>query len=98
MKHSLLTLIIAGTAAIGSGAASAHTDVGIYLGVPGPIYAPPPPVIYQAPAVVYQQPQVVYGPSYGYGYRDDDWERHGKHDNGRHRGWDKHRGHGDHDD
>jgi hypothetical protein len=100
MKQSLLTLVIACTAACGSGAALAHTDVGIYLGVPGPVYAPPPPVIYQPPPVIYQQPQVVYGPSYGYRYRDDDWDRHREHDNGRHRGWDNHdeHRHHDHDD
>lgn len=98
MKQLLLTLVIAGTAVCASGAASAHTDLGIYLGVPGPVYAPPPPVIYQPPPVVYQEPQVVYGQSYGYGYgyRGDDWERRRDHDNGRHRGWDDHREHRHH--
>src|ERR1700675_2900467 len=91
MKHSVITLVIACTAAGMSSAASAGANVGIYLGVPGPVYAPPP-VIYQAPPVVYQEPQVVYGPSYGYGYRyrDDGGDRHREHDNGRHRGWDDH--------
>jgi hypothetical protein len=81
-----------------STAALAHADIGVYLGVPGPVYAAPPvvyeappPVVYAAPPAAVYEAQPVYG--YGYGYRDDDrrW-----HDHGRHRGWHHH--HGDDDD
>src|SRR5258708_16275128 len=79
--------------------ASAHASVGVFFG--GPVYAAPPPVYYQPyappviyqsypPPVVYQSPPVVYGPPpvpyYGYGYRGEDWDHRGWHDNGCRRG------------
>ncbi|HEY4802759.1 MAG TPA: hypothetical protein VIH96_09080 [Paraburkholderia sp.] len=83
-----------------SSAAFAHADIGVYLGVPGPVYAAPAPV-YEAPPVVYEAPPVaVYqaAPAYGYGYGyryDHDEDEHHWHDHGRHRGWEHH--HGDDD-
>ncbi|MFM0730262.1 hypothetical protein PQQ52_07150 [Paraburkholderia sediminicola] len=78
-------------AACVSTAASARVDVGVFVNTPGPIYAPPP-VMYAPPPVVYA-PQ----PAYGYGYRGDyyrGYHGHGHRDHGRHRGWDRHHGHG----
>jgi len=77
-----------------STAAFAHADIGVYLGVPGPVYAAPAPVYEEAPTVVYEAPPPVYqaapvyGYGYGYGYRYDD--EHHWHDHGRHRGWEHH--------
>jgi len=74
-----------------SSAAFAHADIGVYLGVPGPVYAAPvyqeaPPVVYEAPPPVVYQAAPAY---YGYGYRYDDDEHHW-HDHGHHRGWEHH--------
>jgi hypothetical protein len=79
-----------------STAASAHADIGVYLGVPGPVYAAPvyeapPPVVYAAPPAPYYEA----APAYGY-YRYDHDDEHHWHDHGRHRGWEHH--HGDDDD
>ena len=68
-------------------AASARgVDVGVFVNVPGPVYA--------APAVVYPAPAVVYAPAprpvYGYGYYPDYGRGRGWHDHGRHHGWDRH--------
>lgn len=76
-------------AACASTAASARVDVGVFVNTPGLMYAPPP-VVYAPPPVVYAPVQ----PAYGYGYRGDDYRGHRWHDNGRHRGWDRHHGHG----
>jgi hypothetical protein len=99
MKREVSLLVVAIAAVCASSGASAHAIIGVYLGVPGPVYAAPPPVYYQAPPqVIYQAPPVVYGPppgtyeygyGYGYGYRGDGWD---------HRGWKHHRRHDDDDD
>jgi hypothetical protein len=97
MKRALILTALGLSLAAASGAASAHTDFNVMLGVPvAPVYvAPPPP-----PPVVYQEAPVAYAaPAYGYGYRDDGWDHDDDrrwHDHGRHRGWDKH--HRDDDD
>jgi hypothetical protein len=84
--------------------ASAHADIGVYLGIPGPVYEAPPPVVYEAPPPVYYAPPppVVYGygyPSYGGEYWDDEhhhhWHEHEHEHEGGHRGWEHHH---DHDD
>ncbi|WP_321890053.1 hypothetical protein [Paraburkholderia bannensis] len=84
--------------AAATGEASAHTDLSVMLGVPGPVYvAPPPPVVYQEAPVAYAAP--AYGYVQGYGYRGDDGDYGDDrrwHDHGRHRGWYKH--HRDDDD
>lgn len=87
MKRASLFLAVSLFTACASTAALAHADIGVYLGVPGPVYVAPPPVVYESPPVVYAPAQ-----AYGYGYRyegdyDDDrrW-----HDHGRHRGWEHH--------
>ncbi len=72
--------------------ASARVDVGVFVNTPGLMYAPPP-VVYTPPPVVYAPVQPAYG--YGYGYRGDYYRGYRGHgDHGRHRGWDKHHGHG----
>ncbi|MCP3726288.1 hypothetical protein M3I53_24685 [Paraburkholderia sp. CNPSo 3272] len=81
-----------------STAASAHADIGVYLGVPGPVYAAPEPVYEAPPPVVYAAPPAaVYEPAPAYGYYryDHDEDEHHWHDHGRHRGWEHH--HGDDD-
>jgi hypothetical protein len=70
-------------AACVSTAASARVDVGVFVNTPGPFYAPPPVVYAPPPPVVFWPVQ----PAKRDGYRG-----HGDH--GRHRGWDKHHGHG----
>ncbi|MFL9990255.1 hypothetical protein PQR34_03220 [Paraburkholderia sediminicola] len=80
-------------AACVSTAASARVDVGGFVNTPGPFYAPPPVVYAPPPPVVYAPVQPAYG--YGYGYRGDYYRGYRGHgDHGRHRGWDKHHGHG----
>lgn len=104
MKRSVL--IGAATAAImASGAAMAHVDVGISIGVPGVVYtspppvyyAPPPPVYYAPPPVRYvERPRVIVVPQRavpvyprGHYYREG-W-RHAKHHYREdHRGWKRH--------
>lgn len=49
MKRTTLFLAVGTSAACASNAAFAHADVGVYLGVPGPVYVAPPPVVYEAP-------------------------------------------------
>lgn len=91
--------IILSAAAIAAACASldaaAHTDVGVYLGIPGPYVEAPPPVVYEAPPVVYAPaPPVVYGYPYD---RGEYWEHRRWHDEGEHRGW-RHHHHGEGDD
>jgi hypothetical protein len=81
MKRALVLSALGISAACVSGAALAHVDVGVFLGVPGPVYVAPPPVVYQTPPVVYAPV-----PAYGYGYQDEYWQERRWHDNGRHRG------------
>ncbi len=94
MRRIAIMLGVGAAAFCLSGAASAHVDLGLYFGLPAPVYEAPP-VVYQAP--VYEPPP-VYAPGpvvYWGGYRhDDDWHRRW-HDNGWHRGW---RHHDDDDD
>lgn len=100
MKRIIL-LMAAGVAAAGvSGTASAHVDVGLFLGVPAPVYMAPPVVYEEAPPpVVYQAPPVIYGPApIIYGDRDEYWKRGRWHDNGRHRGWERRHDREDDDD
>lgn len=93
MRRSALLLAVGFFVACASSAASAHVDVGVFLGVPGPVYVAPPPVVYEAPPVVYA-PAPVYG--YGYRYEGDYRDERRWHDHGRHRGWDhRHGGDGD---
>ncbi|GAB3627663.1 hypothetical protein PTE30175_02356 [Pandoraea terrae] len=96
-------LMLAGAAiavACLSGTASARTDVGVYFGIPAPVYAAPPVVYQEAPPpVVYEAPPVVYQPVsppyYGYRYDDDDREhRYEKHWRKR---WEHRHGHDDDD-
>ncbi|MFM0377854.1 hypothetical protein PQQ72_12680 [Paraburkholderia strydomiana] len=95
MKRGTLFLAVGLSAACASSAALAHADIGVFLGVPGPVYVAPPPVVYEArPPVVYA-PAPVYG--YGYRYEGDYGDERRWHDHGRHRGWEHHH-HGDDDD
>lgn len=86
MKRILLSAAL-GVAAIGASASAfARTDIGVFFGVPGPVYEAPPPVYYAPPPpVVYEQPApVYYGPYYGDGYRREwhgnRWHHHHHHD------------------
>ncbi|MEC5408021.1 hypothetical protein VOM14_20920 [Paraburkholderia sp. MPAMCS5] len=95
MKRATLLIAVGLSAACVSSAAFAHADIGVFLGVPGPMYVAPPPVVYEPP------PRVVYAPAYGYGYRyedDDDDGHRWHHDHGWHRGWEHHHHHHDDDD
>jgi hypothetical protein len=93
MKRATLLLAVGLFVACASSTASAHADIGVFLGVPGPVYVAPPPVVYEPPRVVYAP-----APAYGYGYRYEGDYRYERrwHDHGHHRGW-EHR-HGDDDD
>jgi hypothetical protein len=86
MKRAFLFLAVSLSTACASTAALAHADIGVYLGVPGPLYVAPPQVVYESPPVVYA-PARPYG--YGYRYEGDDYDRRW-HDHGRHRGWEHH--------
>ena len=96
--------LIAGAGLGASSAAFAHVDIGVDIGVPGVVYAPPPPPVVYAPP-----PPVVYAPApapgvvvvspgwYGERYYDgrrywdrDAWEE-------RHPGWDHDRDHWHHE-
>ena len=92
MKRILLSAVLGVAGVCASASAFARADIGVFFGVPGPVYEAPPPVYYAPPPpVVYEQPApVYYGPYYGDGYRD--W-----HDNGWHRGWRHHHHHDDDD-
>lgn len=93
MKRILIIAALGAAAAIASSAASAHVDVGVYLGVPAPVVvAPPvyvaPEPVYVAPRPVYVAPQpvVYYGHDRWSDWRERRWEaRH--YDRGWHRGW-----------
>ncbi|MFM0491516.1 hypothetical protein [Paraburkholderia graminis] len=86
MKRALVLTAVGISIGCASSSALARADIGVYFGVPGPVYVAPPPVVYQQP------PPVVYAPAppYGYGYQDEYWEERRWHDHGRHRGWYKH--------
>ena len=95
MKRITLFLTVGISAAFASSAAFAHADIGVFLGVPGPVYAAPPPVVYEAPPPVVYAPAPVY--RYGYRYEGDYGDERRWHDRGRHRGWEHHH-RGDDDD
>ncbi len=96
MRKFIASLLIAGGLVALSGAASAHSQigVGITFGVPAPVYVapPPPPVVYYPRPVVVAPPPpvyvapapVYYGPPAYYPprviYRDYGW----------HHGWYRH--------
>lgn len=90
MKRPILLFAAGLCAASASSAAMAHVDVGVFLGVPAPVYVQQPPVIYQPP-VVYAPAPVYYDGGYGYGYGGEYRDERRWHDNGRHRGWEHHR-------
>ena len=61
MVKRIIMLCAAGlSAAFISTAVSAHSDIGVFFGFPGPVIEPPPPVVYEAPPIVYEAPPVVY--------------------------------------
>lgn len=97
MKNVTLFLAVGLSAACASGAALAHADIGVYLGVPGPVYVAPPPVVYEAPPVVYS-PAPVYGYGYDNRYEGNYDDERRWHDHGRHREWEHHHHHHDDDD
>lgn len=61
MKRTIVLPAVALAAACAASGASAHADIGVFLGIPGPVFAP-------APAVVYAPPPPVYAPPPVYGY------------------------------
>ncbi|KAA0998174.1 hypothetical protein FVF58_45625 [Paraburkholderia panacisoli] len=85
MKRALVLSALGICCACASGLASAHADVNVFLGVPGPVYVAPPPVVYQPPPVVYAP-----APVYRYGYQGEYRDERRRHDNGKHKGWYKH--------
>jgi hypothetical protein len=90
-------------AAVWAGQAAAHERGVVVVGQP--VYVAPPPVYYQpqprvvyVPAPTYYAPAPVYeapGLSFIFRFGDNDRREHfvPVHDNGRHRGWDRGRGH-----
>ena len=93
MRKNLISVIVGGAILVASSMASAHVDVGIGIGIPGPVFVPAQPV-YEAP------PPIVYAPApvAAYGYADDwrerqEWRerqwRHHEHERERRerRGW-----------
>lgn len=100
MRKNLISAIVGGAILVASSMASAHVDVGIGIGIPGPVFIPAQPV-YEAP------PPIVYAPApvaaYGYpeDWRERDWHerqewrerqwRHHEHERERRerRGWDE---------
>jgi hypothetical protein len=91
MKKLLVAGALGAAALVASGAAMAHVDVSLGIGVP--VYSAPPPVVYAPPP-----PPPVYGPAYGPAVAVDyrggyhDWHHHDYRDRNWHdRGW-----HGDH--
>lgn len=73
MNRKMLGAVLGVAVLMASGAASAHVDVAIGLGVPG-VYAPPPPV-YVAPPAVYAPVAVGYR-GYDDGWRAREWLEH----------------------
>lgn len=85
---------VLGAAAFGATAAVAH-ERGYY--VEAPAYYVPAPVYYAPPPPVYYAPQPAYGNVLEFMFSFGDNDRGGyrdHHDNGRHVGWDRGRGHG----
>lgn len=105
MRKNLLSVILGGAILVASTVASAHVDVGIGIGIPGPVFVPAEPAYIAPPPVVYAPPPVV---GYGYGYGDDwrarewherqEWrERQWRHHEHEEREWRERRGWGDGD-
>ncbi|MBN3752549.1 hypothetical protein G3N95_06325 [Paraburkholderia sp. Tr-20389] len=92
-KRAMVFAALGVAAACMSTAASAQVGVGVYLGAPAPVYAPPPVVYAPPPPVVYAPPPVYYSGYGGYGgYRRGYWGRPHWHDHGRYRGEGRHHG------
>lgn len=104
--YATATSVVLAVAALGfTGAAQAHVDVsvgiglpGIAIGIPAPVYVAPPPAYYEPPPVYvqpyYAPPVVAPYPVYraGWvrpGYYGDDWRRR--------REWHERHDHGHHD-
>lgn len=90
MRNTIVSLLIGtGLAALsGTAAARTNVDVGIFFGIPAPVYAPPPPVVYYPRPAYVAPPPVYYAPaSVYYGAPPVYYEPH--HDYGHHRGWRK---------
>ena len=91
VKHLTASLGLGAIALTLSGAAMAHVDVGLNIGVPAPVYLPPAPV-YVSPPPVYAPAPVIAGPGLVIGWHGDrywdghrfwsrrDWYAHGHHD------------------
>lgn len=87
MKHAIILPAVALVAVCASSSASARADIGVFVGIPGPVVEAAPTVVYDAPPPVYAPPVV-----YGYPYPDGDWDRRRWH----HKHWKHH--HDDDDD
>lgn len=89
MRNYPLSIILGSAILVASSVASAHVDVGIGIGVPGPVFVPAQPAYVVPPPVVYAPPPVV-----GYGYADDwrarEWHEHQE---WRERQWRRHEEH-----
>ncbi|MDF3833269.1 hypothetical protein P3W85_09965 [Cupriavidus basilensis] len=112
MRRVLAICALAAGAAVTPGIVEARVDVGIGIGIPGPVFvAPPPPVYYEPPPVyyepvpVYVEPQpVIVAPGYYGDWRARAWQErqwrerrwHEREWRIHHRGW--RRGHDDEDD
>jgi hypothetical protein len=100
----VVPLVISALVLGASSAAMAQVNVGVNIGVPGPVYvapapvyAPPPPPVYAAPPppVVYEPAPVYGGPSIIIGWHGDrywDGRRYWDHDD-----WYRHHHERDHD-
>ena len=74
MNKKLVTAVIGiGVAALGmSKAASAHVDLAVGIGIPGPAYIAPEPVYVAPPQVAYAPVQYWRGDD---GWREREWRR-----------------------
>ncbi|MFJ7567061.1 hypothetical protein ACIQW9_08905 [Herminiimonas sp. NPDC097707] len=70
---ALATLMFAATPAM------ARVDVGVNIGVPGPVYMQPQPV-YVQPRPIYVQPQPVYVDRHYYKHHHKHYRNHYRHD------------------
>lgn len=86
MKRTIVMSAAAIAIACASLDASAHADISVFFGFPGPVYEAPPAVVYEPPPVVYAPAPAVYG----YPYDDGYWGRRHWYGNGWHRGWRHH--------
>jgi hypothetical protein len=75
-KHLTFSLGLGATVLALSGAAMAHVDVGLNIGVPAPVYTTPAPV-YAPPPPVYAPAPVIAGPGLVIGWHGDRyWDGH----------------------